>query len=48
MCFEEKQLNNDDASCWCDSSFEALVYPESIRGMLRHAIEHHADLLPRS
>lgn len=47
-CFEEKQLNNDGASCWCDSSLEALAYPKCLRGMLRNAVSQHAEKLPRS
>ena len=48
MCFEEKQLNNDGTSCWCDSALEAVAYPRCLRGMLRHAVVEHADLLPTS
>jgi len=47
-CFEEKQLNNDGASCWCDSSLEALAYPKCLRDMLRNAVSHHAAQLPTS
>ena len=48
MCFEEKQLNNDGTSCWCDSGLEVLAYPKCTRNQLRTAVTKHASLFPRS